>query len=62
MGQRPLVLSLGLARGRPTNPARDTNRHRRWKSQRLWRLVSEGSLLQSVIHARDDHTLVSVTC
>src|SRR5580692_7976323 len=34
-------MSLGLARGRPTNPARDANRRNGWKSQPFRRLVSD---------------------
>jgi hypothetical protein len=33
-------MGLGLARGRPTNPARDTRRPKCWKSQHFGRLVS----------------------
>jgi len=36
-------MSLGLARGRPTNPARDTRRAKCWKSQHFGRLVSVAS-------------------
>ena len=35
-------MSLGFARGRPTNPARDTSRPKCWKSQHFGRLVSLG--------------------
>jgi hypothetical protein len=48
-GSTAVGMSLSLARGRPTNPARDTNRPWRPKSRRQGRLVLLPSYVISAI-------------